>query len=70
MSKQNMQKTAASFLDSGYEYSCKGDNDKAIVDYNRAIYFDPNNYEAYYLRGIVYYEKKITIKQSKTIINL
>jgi len=58
MTKQDMKKTAVAFIDSGYEYSCKGDNDRAITDYNKAIKLDPNNPEVYYLRGIVYYERK------------
>jgi len=58
MSKQDKKKTVAAFLDSGYEYSCKNDHDMAITNYNKAINLDPNNIEAYYLRGIVYYEKQ------------
>ncbi len=38
----------------GYEYHKKGQYDKAIVWYNRALEFNPQNFEAYVNRGNTY----------------
>ena len=35
----------------------KGQNDKTIADYNNAIELNPRDAEAYYNRGIAYYNK-------------
>jgi tetratricopeptide (TPR) repeat protein len=41
----------------GRAYIYKGDNDRAIADYNKAIELDPKHAVAYYNRGIAYSDK-------------
>jgi tetratricopeptide (TPR) repeat protein len=41
----------------GFAYAGKGQYDRTIQDYDRAIALNPNFGEAYYARGIVYDEK-------------
>jgi tetratricopeptide (TPR) repeat protein len=48
---------AASFLKSGDSYLNRGDYDKAIADYTRAIEIDPRDAVAYENRGIAYTSK-------------
>ena len=45
------------FNDRGIAYSEKGDNDRAISDYNEAIRLDPNHSKAFTNRGNASYEK-------------
>ena len=42
---------AAAFIDRGVAYARKGDNNRAIVDYNEAIRLDPKNALAFCNRG-------------------
>ena len=44
-------KLARDYLDSGDAWRAKGEFDKAIDSYTRAIHFDPNNAYAYAARG-------------------
>ena len=47
-------------------YASKGDYDRAIADYNRAIQIDPDNAVAYNNRGIAYWRlnDKINARRS------
>jgi lipoprotein NlpI len=45
------------FNNRGYAYSDKGDNDRAIADYDEAIRIDPKDANAFYNRGIAWLEK-------------
>jgi len=42
----------------GNAYSLKGEYDKAIADYTKAIEINPKYAKAYYNRGLAYYLKK------------
>ena len=48
---------AWAYYDRGSEYSDKGDNDRAISDYNEAIRINPKYVKAYNSRGHAYREK-------------
>ena len=39
-------------------YGEKGQHDKAISDFTKAIEINPRHADAYYTRGVVYYYKK------------
>ena len=42
---------AKNFIEEGKKYAKEGDSDKAEASYSKAIKMEPNNAEAYYLRG-------------------
>ncbi|HBR22615.1 MAG TPA: hypothetical protein DD713_08660 [Nitrospiraceae bacterium] len=46
------------YLSRGEAYAKKGQYDRAIADYNKAIVLDPNNAEAYTGRGVAYAKKE------------
>ena len=48
---------ALAYYRRGIAYSDKGDYDRAIIEYNRAIEIDPDDAEAYNARGAAYYNK-------------
>ena len=48
---------AEAYFRRGFEYSKKGDSDRAISDFNETIRLNPNNAEAYYNRGSAYDRK-------------
>ena len=48
---------AAAYNSRGIAYYNKGDNDRAIADYNEALRLDPNYAAAYLGRGNAYYLK-------------
>jgi lipoprotein NlpI len=48
---------AINYYNRGNAYSGKGDNDRAIADYNQAISLDPKDATAYYTRGNAYRDK-------------
>jgi len=45
------------FLNRGVEYSSKGDNDRAIQDYDQAIRLNPKHANTFYNRGVAYRSK-------------
>jgi len=45
------------YYDRGLAYLNKGQNDKALEDFNKAIAINPNYAKAYYNRGVIYYKK-------------
>ena len=47
----------ASMNNRGVGYLNKGEFDKAIEDFNKAIAINPNYAKAYYNRGVIYYKK-------------
>lgn len=47
----------------GVVFASKGELDKAILDYSKAIELNLNDARTYYNRGLAYAEKKIMIKQ-------
>jgi len=51
-------KTAYDFNERGKANAEKGNYEKAIVDYTKAIKYDSHYAEAYYNRGLVYYDQK------------
>lgn len=53
----NYEKSSKTFNAMGYEYHKKGQYDKAIVEYNRALELNPQNFEAYVNRGNAYEAK-------------
>jgi|GEM_PF-3771313 len=48
---------AEAYLTIGNAYAHKGQYDKAIENYNKAIQLNPNLAEAYYNRGVAYKHK-------------
>lgn len=48
---------AGAYNNRGLAYRKKGDADRAVKDYNRAIKLDPEHASAYYNRGLVSYDK-------------
>lgn len=50
-------KKLQSYLDQGNDYAKKGEHDKAIEEYNKAIAIDSNFAKAYAKRGLAYYNK-------------
>jgi tetratricopeptide (TPR) repeat protein len=48
---------AYDYLDRGFIYSQKGQYDKAISDYNKALEINPNYVEAYNNRANIYYKQ-------------
>jgi lipoprotein NlpI len=50
--KRSKQNLAAPYHNRGYAYHSKGDNDRAIADYNETIRLDPKYLFAYFGRGI------------------
>jgi tetratricopeptide (TPR) repeat protein len=50
--------TAGTFLDRGILFAGKGDDEKAIEDFNESLRIKPGYAAAYYNRGIVYYNKR------------
>jgi len=53
----NFDKSSKTFNALGYEYHKEGQYDKAIVEYNRALELNPQNFEAYVNRGNSYATK-------------
>ena len=49
--------TAFGYINRGIAYGEKGDHDRAIADFNKAIELDPKYDEAYYNRGYAYSKK-------------
>ncbi|MCX7833208.1 MAG: tetratricopeptide repeat protein [Ignavibacteria bacterium] len=47
-------KDAEFYYNRGIAYRYKGDYDRAIQDYNKAIEINPNDADAYYYRGLAY----------------
>ena len=45
------------FYQRGNAYRAKGDNDRAILDYNQALSADPNNVSVYNNRAVAYFNK-------------
>jgi tetratricopeptide (TPR) repeat protein len=54
---ENARKEAPSFIASGETAAARGDGDRAIADFTRAIQLDPNLAPAYSGRGTEYYKK-------------
>src|SRR5258708_37251353 len=54
---QEIRSQAAAFNNGGNARAAKGDNDRAIADYNEAIRLDPNYTHAYFNRGLAYAAK-------------
>ena len=52
------QSNAIAFGNRGYAYANKGDYDRAITDYNKAIELDPKYVHAYNMRGMAYADHK------------
>src|SRR6516165_1012150 len=52
--RQNRKNPAAAFNNRGLAYFEKGDDDRAIVDYNEAIRLDPKYAAAFNVRGFAY----------------
>jgi tetratricopeptide (TPR) repeat protein len=50
-------RNAASFLETGDQLSARGEIDKAVVQYSKAIKHNPDLADAYYKRGMAYREK-------------
>lgn len=48
---------ATLLLKRGLKYHAKGDNDRAMADYDAAIRLDPQNADAFYNRGVEYRNK-------------
>jgi Tfp pilus assembly protein PilF len=48
---------AVAYNNRGLSYQAKGDNDRALIDYNEAIRIDPKFPAAYFNRGAVYQAK-------------
>ena len=48
---------AVAYNNRGLAYQAKGDNDRALIDYNEAIRIDPKFPAAYFNRGAVYQAK-------------
>ena len=48
---------AVAYNNRGLSYQAKGDNDRALIDYNEAIRIDPKFPAAYFNRGAVYHAK-------------
>ena len=46
------------YADRGFDYWEKGQYDKAIFEYTKAIEINPRFAEAYYIRGRAYYYKR------------
>lgn len=46
------------YYNRGVAYDSKGEYDRAIADYSKAIELNPKYAEAYYNRGVDYYDKK------------
>ncbi len=56
--RETPQDLALAFLNRGNAYDDKGQLDRALQDYDRAIKFDPKNAKAFYHRGIAYEQKR------------
>ena len=50
-------KLSAAYADRGISHDFKGDYDKAITDYTKAIELDPKVAAAYNSRGLAYYKE-------------
>jgi len=62
--EEEQKENADAYHKGGYTYGEKGEYEKAIADYNKAIELNPNDADAYYNRGCTYgetgeYEKAI-----------
>jgi tetratricopeptide (TPR) repeat protein len=55
---QEVKKDADFYNNQGVAYDDKGQFDKAIANYNKAIELDPKHAMAYYNRGNSYYDKR------------
>ncbi len=55
-------RSAHSYTGRGFQYLSKGDYQKALADFNKAIDLNPKYSRAYYNRGIVYYDNENYIK--------
>jgi tetratricopeptide (TPR) repeat protein len=57
-STQEIKEDAETYYNRGIVYEKKGQYDKAISDFTKAIEINPGHADAYYTRGVVYYYKK------------
>jgi tetratricopeptide (TPR) repeat protein len=55
---QEVKEDADTYYNRGNAYEKKGQYDKAISDFTKAIEINPRHADAYYSRGVVYYYKK------------
>jgi Tfp pilus assembly protein PilF len=55
--RESQQSKARAYTNRGIAYDLKGDLDRAIADYTKAIAIDPNTAKAYTNRGISYAKK-------------
>jgi tetratricopeptide (TPR) repeat protein len=60
---------AVIFNNRGTAYQAKGDNDRAIPDFNEAIRLSPTYADAYRERSVSYYAREITIMPFRTSTN-
>jgi tetratricopeptide (TPR) repeat protein len=56
--KETKQTKSMALYNRGWAYRNKGDYDRAIADYTRAIELDPKNAHAFSDRGVAHYDKK------------
>ncbi len=55
--RESLENRASAYINRGVAYTKKGEVDRAIADYTKAIALDPDDAEAYYNRGVVYGRK-------------
>lgn len=56
---ENNLPLAEYYFSSGYEFHMKGQTDKAINNYEKALQFNPNMVGAYYNLGTIFQSKKL-----------